>query len=296
MRESEYLGLKLPDPEDFYDVEGQWNYNSEKLDDFAAALAGEGGVIPALQAAVAAAVKGLKLKGAVNYYTDLPTTGVQEGDAWTVLYSGTSGTEALGLEYAWAEYNNVLQWIPIGVDPSAFAKQSDLTKQNAALIEQIDGGAKNLMKLTGTNVTGYGVSCVFDAAAGTITLDGINQDKKCTGSFNVQCADSCALGLKAGTVYHFLCEGYQTSDTTIGIYVYTSGATPSQFDCYNNNEAAWNSAWEQASGFRLFIRSGTVVDNVVLKPMICSKAAWDISHKFVPYCPTLPELYAMINA
>ena len=169
-------------------------------------------------------------------------------------------------------------------------------KHATALAEIIDSGAKNRMKLTGSDVTGYGVSCTFDATAGTITLDGVNQDKKCTGSFNIQCADSRALGLKAGTVYHLSCEGYQTSDTTIGIYVYTSGATPvSQFDSYNNNEAAWNSAWEQASGFRLFIRSGTVVDNVVLKPMICSKAEWDISQTYVPYCPTLPELYAMIQ-
>ena len=293
MNTTDYLGLKKPAQEDYYNID-DFNDNSDAIDQYAAGLSGEGGVIPALQAAVAAAAKGLKLKGAVNYYTDLPTTGVQEGDAWTVLYSGTSGTEALGLEYAWASYNNTLQWIPVGVDPSAFAKQSDLTKQNAALIEQIDGGAKNLMKLTGTNVTGYGVSCVFDAAAGTITLDGINQDKKCTGNFNIQVADPANMPLVEGERYHLLCAG--TSDTTYGIYIYKSGATPvTQWDSYNNSDAAWNPAWLTTNGFRLFIRSGTVVDNVVLKPMVCTKAAWDITQKFVPYCPSLPELYAMIN-
>lgn len=170
-------------------------------------------------------------------------------------------------------------------------------KRSEALAELIDSGAKNRLKLTGSDVTGYGISCTFDAAAGTITLDGVNQDKKCTGSFNIQIADSTALGLVEGQRYHFSCGGYNTSDTTLGLYVYTAGASPlTQFDCYTNSTAAWESAWEQASGFRLFIRKNTVVDNVVLKPMICTEAAWEVSKKFVPYCPTPAEMWAAIQA
>ncbi len=169
--------------------------------------------------------------------------------------------------------------------------------RSEALAELIDSGAKNRFKLTGTDVTGYGISCTFNAAAGTITLDGVNQDKKCTGSFNIQVADSTALGLVEGQRYHFSCEGYNTSDTTIGLYVYTAGASPlTQFDCYNNSTAAWESAWEQTSGFRLFIRKNTVVDNVVLKPMICTEAAWEVSKRSVPYCPTPAEMWAAIQA
>lgn len=177
-----------------------------------------------------------------------------------------------------------------------YASVTDVEEIRDAVVELVDESAKNKLKLTGSDVTGYGIACTFDADAGTVHLDGINQDKKCTGSFNIQLSDSRTLGLIAGDVYHFSCDGYITSNDTIGIYVYTSGASPlTQFDCYNNNEAAWNSAWEQSSGFRLFIRQGTVVDNVTLKPMICSKAKWDISHNFVPYYPTLEELYAIVR-
>lgn len=177
-----------------------------------------------------------------------------------------------------------------------YASVTDVDEIHDAVVELVDESAKNKLKLTGSDVTGYGIACTFDADAGTIYLDGVNQDKKCTGSFNIQISDSRTLGLIAGDVYHFSCDGYDTNNDTIGIYVYTSGATPlTQFDCYNNNEAAWNSAWEQASGFRLFIRSGTVVDNVTLKPMICTKAKWDMSHNFVPYYPTLEELYAIVR-
>lgn len=165
----------------------------------------------------------------------------------------------------------------------------------ASVVPLVNQAQKNLMKLSGSDVTGYGIRCTFDYEAGTITLDGINADKKCTGSFNIQAADSRALGLEAGTVYHFSCDGYQTSNDTIGLYVYTSSATPvTQFDSFTNNEQAWNPAWEQASGFRLFVRQGTVVDNVVLKPMICTKENYDLTSQFEPYTPTLHELYSMI--
>lgn len=165
------------------------------------------------------------------------------------------------------------------------------------IVSLINQGQKNKMKLTGNDVTGYGIACTFDKINGTIHLDGINADKKCTGSFNIQASDSRTLGLVDGETYNFSCDGYETSNDTLGIYVYTSGATPLfQFDCFQNTIAAWNPAWEQASGFRLFIRQGTVVDNVTLKPMICTQRDYEISPSFEPYTPTLHELYALIKS
>lgn len=165
------------------------------------------------------------------------------------------------------------------------------------LVSLINQGQKNKLQLTGSDVTGYGVACTFDYINGTIHLDGINTDKKCTGSFNIQAADSRTLGLVSGETYNFSCGGYTTSNETIGLYVYTSGATPiSQFDCFTNNVAAWNTDWEQASGFRLFIRQGTVVDNITLQPMICTQRDYAISPTFEPYTPTLHELYALIKS
>ena len=165
------------------------------------------------------------------------------------------------------------------------------------IVSLINQGQKNKLQLTGSDVTGYGIACTFDKINGTIHLDGINSDKKCTGSFNIQASDSRTLGLVAGETYHFSCDGYETGNDTIGLYVYTSGATPlSQFDCFMNTIAAWNPAWEQASGFRLFIRQGTVVDDVTLKPMICTQKDYTISSTFEPYTPTLHELYAMIKS
>lgn len=54
MTTSEYLGLRLPDPDDYYSLENHWNWNSEKIDQYAASLTGAAGVVTLMQANVAA--------------------------------------------------------------------------------------------------------------------------------------------------------------------------------------------------------------------------------------------------
>ena len=162
-----------------------------------------------------------------------------------------------------------------------------------------DNGCKNKINLaTGQtlDVTGYGIRCWIDPLLGEIHLDGFNTDKKCTGSFNIQVCKTSLMNMVIGEVYKFVCYGYTTSNSTIGLYVYTSGATPeTQFDSFDKTELAWESAWNNDSGttnggIRLFIRQGTVVDNVVLKPMICEKTLYDISTFFEPYSIPNPTL------
>lgn len=40
---------------------------------------------------------------------------------------------------------------------------------------------------------------------------------------------------------------------------------------------------------------GATMDGVVFKPMLCTKAAWGISHQYVPYRPSYDELIARIE-
>ena len=68
---------------------------------------------------MAAFPKGMSYKGAVDYYKDLPNN-PEIGDVYTVKYTGTSGTEALGVEYGWGTYESTNQWIDLGPDLSRY--------------------------------------------------------------------------------------------------------------------------------------------------------------------------------
>lgn len=55
---------------------------------------------------------GFNWLGAVKYYSDLPAS-ANEGDAYTVMYEGTSGSTVDGTEYAWGQLDGTAQWIPV---------------------------------------------------------------------------------------------------------------------------------------------------------------------------------------
>mgnify|MGYP003316796727 CR=1 FL=1 len=61
-----------------------------------------------LATAVEALKGGMKYKGAVQSYAQLPQTGMKAGDVWTAKDTGT--------EYVWGSYEGTNQWIPIGPD------------------------------------------------------------------------------------------------------------------------------------------------------------------------------------
>lgn len=80
-----------------------------------------------------AAAAGLKYKGAVNYYNDLPND-AEIGDAYTVLYAGSSGTVPDGTEYVWGELNGTAQWIDFSKDSYTKAEVDALLAAKQALI------------------------------------------------------------------------------------------------------------------------------------------------------------------
>lgn len=82
--------------------------------------------------ATAAAV-GLKYKGAVNYYSDLPND-TEIGDAYTVLYAGSSGTVPDGTEYVWGELSGTAQWIDFSKDSYTKAEVNTLLAAKQATL------------------------------------------------------------------------------------------------------------------------------------------------------------------
>ena len=86
-----------------------------------------------------AAALGIKYKGEVNYYADLPNS-AKIGDAYTVKYAGSSGTTPDGTEYVWGTVSGTNQWINFSKDSYTKAEVDALLalKQNALSSTQLD--------------------------------------------------------------------------------------------------------------------------------------------------------------
>ena len=70
---------------------------------------------------IAPLLGGVHYRGSVNYYSNLPANPA-EGDAYTVKYSGTTGTTPDGTEYVWGldTEDNTYKWI--GFSPDTYSK------------------------------------------------------------------------------------------------------------------------------------------------------------------------------
>lgn len=107
--------FNLPANDDYAD-QNKFNENFVSLDT----------ILKGLADAIAAAAAGIHYQGAVNYYSNLPAN-PERGDAYTVLYAGSSGTESDGTEYVWDMKGGTLQWID-------FSKDSYTKAQTDALL------------------------------------------------------------------------------------------------------------------------------------------------------------------
>lgn len=188
-----------------------------------------------------------------------------------------------------------LNAINSGID-STKVEQIETNKNNistdeAALVELVDGGAKNLFNPSNYNVVSTVGVTPTPNSDGTYTLSGAASGSTADFLYTTSSTYTNMYGLKAGSTYTIV-----SGDNKVLIRV----------DASTNPSYQWNRVLVENVANKatftipndivgLFIRlrvpvaSGNV-DNVVVTPMICTKAAWDISHAYQPYRPSYAEL------
>lgn len=162
-----------------------------------------------------------------------------------------------------------------------------VTKNTAALTELVDGGAKNKLKITATTQTINGITFTVNQD-GIITVDGQLTDTSAifnvatvsTGSeFNGAVLSGCPSG---------------GGDSTYRLYFQLNSGSYTTYASDTGNGAEIANAPNSSCRIRIAVYQS--VSNLIFKPMICSKAAWDISRQYVPYRPSYQELYEMVLA
>ena len=182
--------------------------------------------------------------------------------------------ETVSRQQADAQLHNALAAETTARQTADTAIQADAAKQRTALTAQINGGAKNRMPV-----------------------------ESGTASSSVSWFQANGLSIPAGQYIVFF-RNMESDDTDAatcrGIFFDASGGNASSYFQIPRGQDVFAEVTITTDAKSLRINQSDTVghsagDTMSFSgAMICRKSDWDISHDFVPYCPTMPELYQMI--
>lgn len=180
---------------------------------------------------------------------------------------------------------------------------ADEAIDRAALVQLVDGGPKNSCKLGFTSKAAASGNPSITNNDDSITLNGSRTSSSATILVYDLVTDegasqSTRYTLPAGK---YICKG--TNDSSVRIQVFAHNGTVESLvklsDVSTDNEFEYTAAQKQSTPYlcyRVWIAGSSSFDNLTVYPMICSKAAWNISQAYQPYRPTYQELYDMIRS
>jgi hypothetical protein len=157
----------------------------------------------------------------------------------------------------------------------------------------VDESAKNLLEMTQTltEITRNGVTASYDKAAGTVTLTGSHSGNDPAAIFEFYSGNAADQRILPAGVYHLSgCPSGGSTSKYRGVLTQITGGVDT------GNGATFTLAEPKYAAYRILISGDCdFTGGYVFKPMICRIEDWNISEKFVPYTPTLHELYEMIR-
>lgn len=235
------------------------------------------------------------LKGTATKYANLPSD-ASEGDAYKVTYSDDNYVD--GTVYT---YHNGA-WVSLAKNSYLKAEINNIDRAELAKI--IDGGAKNLLNVTKASIKALNTVGTWNGDTYTRTDNDNNISITINGdmSFTVNgtTANRVRFDLKNTGLQNFqgyVLSGGNTNSDTISVLLQMQ-ESPWTNVAQDFGTGVVIGDYDDTKQFALSINisAGTVADNIVIKPMICAKSAWTLSTKYVPYCPTLAEIYAMVQS
>lgn len=172
-----------------------------------------------------------------------------------------------------------------GIDSTKVAK---IAANTTAITKQLDSGAKNLLRITQSNLvqTKNGVTATYDPVAGTVELNGTYNG----GSGTIFDLYTGAAGdqakIPAGT-YHM--SGCPAGGSNNSYRVSLNGI--SAVDAGSGVDFTISEPTALAA--RILISGNPpVFDHMVFRMMVCKKEDSDMSSAFAPYCPSDYDAYA----
>lgn len=161
----------------------------------------------------------------------------------------------------------------------------------------VDNGAKNRYTFDGIGRSStYGTSYTDNGVTYTIGAGGSISTSGTAGTGGSYIM--LFVGNSYGSVNSF-CNGSNVlSGSTSKVAVRARANSTNSYLVEDSGSGAVLTATAYTGNIFLSVRVEEGVDATgeTVYPMICTKTQWDISHTYEPYCPTMAEMYAMIQA
>ena len=186
-----------------------------------------------------------------------------------------------------------------GIDSEQESQGSALDEDRAALVEIVDSGAKNVLNYTeiGTN-NSHGAVYISNGVTFTLNSDGSITAERTTAS---TVDSSCNLRIASSSLYiddfcngNYILSGCPEGggDTTYSLRAIRDDYRPT--DTGNGVELP-----DKGANTNIYINilvMATFEGSITFRPMVCSKAFWQVSQTYQPYRPSYDELIARIEA
>lgn len=175
------------------------------------------------------------------------------------------------------------------IDAQVKANEDNITVNREALAEIINNGPKNKLSWTAADKTHNGITFTVNSN-GTVTANGTND-----GSANSFISIKIMTAAEIGEFEDFILSG--TPENSAGAYISLEERGGS-YTTYirDRGSSATIPAISTEVNVYIVVPKNATVDNMVFSPMICSAAAWAVSHEFQPHRPSYDEIIARITA
>lgn len=170
--------------------------------------------------------------------------------------------------------------------------ENNISKDEAALVELVDGGAKNIADMSKSVFTTTQKDGVTVTLSGDSIVSSGNSSTNTNNFFNVYFKSTTDALIPSGT---WVAALIGTGIDNFRIEVYDN--TKSDMVKGEFGQALEFTIDNGVTGSYVRITNKPSTDCTgSYKLLICTKAAWDISHAYQPYRPSYQELYEMVKA
>ena len=171
------------------------------------------------------------------------------------------------------------------------------TKITPELIELVDSGAKNVLDLDLATIKSLNNTSGYSWNNNAVTNAGV--------TYTINSDMSITLtGTASGLSYIRLNSNFTIPKGTLVLSGCPTGGASNTYRLYADGVGGWEDVGQSAEKtfasdvtatyLTLAVNSGTAT-GITFKPMICSKAAWDVSQKFVPHRQTYEETIGILS-